>query len=273
MPRILIVEDDATLLGALKAKLINAGYEVATAEDGQKALEMIKEKPDAVLLDILLPKKSGMEILKEMQLLPGLSDMPVIIISNSGQAVEIEEARRLGAKDFLIKTDFTPQEVLAKLARFVPPPIGAFGAAKKTESPAGASEKQTAGGPHKGTVLVVEDDSFLRKLLVQKLIREGFRTEEAPGGKEALEYLKREVPTIALLDLVMPGIDGFQVLQEIRKDARTKNTPVIVLSNLGEQENIDRAKALGADDYLIKAHFILDEIIGRVSSLIAKRYI
>lgn len=271
MPKILIVEDDITLLHSLKAKLINAGYEVLTAEDGEKALEAIKSMPDAILLDLLLPKKGGMEILKELQQFPNLSALPIIIISNSGQSVEIEEARRLGAKDFLVKTDFTPQEVLAKLARFVPPPN--ITAVKREELLNKIENNSPSKLPNKGLILVVEDDSFLRKLLVQKLTHDGFRILEAEGGKEALEYLKSEVPTVILLDLIMQGIDGFQVLQEIRSNQRTKNVPVVVLSNLGEQENIDRAKSLGADDYLIKAHFVLEEIVEKISSLILKRYL
>lgn len=270
MAKILIVEDDQALLRALKAKLTNAGYEVVTATDGEKALAAIKNKPDAVLLDLLLPKKTGMEILEEMQKLKLAGSIPVIIISNSGQPVEIERAASLGAKDFLVKTDFTPQDVLDKLNRFVPPPARE---PVKNQAPPRTPALEERPEPKKGVILIVEDDSFLRKLLAEKLNREGFLTAEVAGGKEALDYLRKETPVIILLDLVMPGIDGFQVLQEIRKNPVTKNIPVIVLSNLGEQEHVDRAKALGADDYLIKAHFILDEIVKRVSETIAKRYI
>ncbi|MBI2640478.1 MAG: response regulator [Candidatus Sungbacteria bacterium] len=122
-------------------------------------------------------------------------------------------------------------------------------------------------------ILIIEDDAFLRKLLAEKLAREGFQVKETAGGKDAMEHLAQEVPHAVLLDLVMPGVDGFQILQEIRKNPASKNIPVIVLSNLGEQEHVDRARSLGADDYLIKAHFILDEIVERVSALIAKRYV
>lgn len=268
MPKILVVEDDNTLLGALRAKLLNAGYEVSIARDGERALELIKERPDAVLLDILLPKKTGLEVLREVQKSKDLGSIPVIIISNSGQPVEIKEVERLGAKDFLVKTDFTPQDVLDKLARFVPPPPRLE---THPETPRTKPSNENHIAASKGTVLIVEDDSFLRKLLAEKLKREGFGIVEVSGGKEALEYLTREVPMIILLDLVMPGVDGFQVLQEIRKNQAIKNIPIIILSNLGEKEHIDRAQSLGADDYLIKAHFILDEIVTRVSEIIKKK--
>lgn len=272
MSTILIVEDDPALLGALKTKLEKEGYVVKTAQDGEEALRLIREKPDAVLLDLLLPKKTGMEILEDLQKYKDLLSIPIIVISNSGQPVEIERAKALGVKDFLVKTDFTPQDVLEKLSRFVPPPVDSASSDKREAAKSSPAAEKYA-EPRKGTVLIVEDDSFLRKLLVEKLKREGFLPKEAAGGKEALESMTREIPMVVLLDLVMPGVDGFQVLQEIRKNERTKNIPVIVLSNLGEQEHIDRAKSLGADDYLVKAHFILDEIVTKVSELIAKRYI
>ena len=113
----------------------------------------------------------------------------------------------------------------------------------------------------------------MRRLLVEKFAKEGFGVVEAGGGKEALELLKKQKPTVILLDLVMPGIDGFEVLDKIRKDPDIKDIPVVVLSNLGEKENVDRAKTLGADDYLVKAHFVLDEIVAKVSQLISKRYL
>ena len=127
--------------------------------------------------------------------------------------------------------------------------------------------------PARGTVLIVEDDVFLQKLLVDKFKKEGYEVEGAEDGEHALQALAKNIPMIVLLDLLMPGMDGFQVLEHIRKEERTKTLPVIVLSNLGEQEHINRAKALGADDYLIKAHLFLDEIVQRVEEIIKKRYL
>lgn len=134
-------------------------------------------------------------------------------------------------------------------------------------------QKEAAKGAGRGLILVVEDDTFLKNLIVQKLEREGFEIQEALDGKTALELLKNITPVLVVLDLLLPGIDGFQVLEEIRKDPRLKGLPVIVLSNLGELEHIERAKMLGADDYLVKAHFTLGEIIEKINKLIAKRYL
>ena len=125
----------------------------------------------------------------------------------------------------------------------------------------------------RGVVLVVEDDSFLRKLLCDKLRHEGFELHEATNGQEALDFLKNNQPILMLLDLMMPDVNGLQVLEAVRRDERIKDIPVIVLSNVGEKQTIERIQQLGADDYLIKAHFVLDEIIERITKVLGKRYI
>ncbi len=119
MSRIVIIEDEALIRDLLEMKLKEEGFEVLSAEDGEKGLELIeKERPDLIILDIVMPKKTGFEVLEEMKK-KGLSDIPVIVISNSGQPVELSEAQKMGASDWLIKTEFDPQEVLEKVKKYI----------------------------------------------------------------------------------------------------------------------------------------------------------
>ena len=119
MPKkILIVEDEEIMIDLLQRKLTTEGYEVSVARDGEEGLKKMREiKPDIVLLDIIMPKMSGFEVMEEMQKDSGLKKIPVIVVSNSGQPVEIDKARELGAKDWLIKTEFDPQEVINKVKK------------------------------------------------------------------------------------------------------------------------------------------------------------
>lgn len=118
MKRILIVEDEEIITDLIQKKLSDEGYEVSSAKDGVEGLEKMKEiKPDLILLDIIMPKMGGFEVMKEMSKTPGLKRIPVIIISNSGQPIELEQAKKLGAKDWLIKTEFDPQEVVEKVKK------------------------------------------------------------------------------------------------------------------------------------------------------------
>lgn len=125
----------------------------------------------------------------------------------------------------------------------------------------------------KGLIYVVEDDPFLLKLVVDKLKKQQFSVEAAQTGEEALAFLKIKRPTLLLLDLLVPGINGFQILEELRKNPATKDLPVVVLSNLGDEENKKRVERLGIDEYLIKAHFTLDEIVEKINNVIKKRYL
>ena len=116
------------------------------------------------------------------------------------------------------------------------------------------------------TILIVEDDKFLRELITQKLIKEGYETSEAIDGEEGIKKVKEEKPDLVLLDLILPGIDGFEVLSKKREDPALVQIPVIILSNLGQKEDVERGLKLGAIDYLIKAHFTPGEIIEKVKN-------
>lgn len=114
--KILIIEDEEILLDLLKDKLEDFGYEIYSAKDGEEGLKAIRDiVPDLILLDIIMPKMSGFEVMEAMQKDPSIKDIPVIIISNSGQPVELDKAKQLGAKDWLIKTEFDPAEVIQKV--------------------------------------------------------------------------------------------------------------------------------------------------------------
>lgn len=116
--KILLIEDEQLMIDLLERKLIQEGYEVAVAKNGVEGLEKMKEeKPDLVLLDIVMPKMGGFEVMEEMNKDAGLKQIPAIVISNSGQPVELDRAKRLGAKDWLIKTEFDPQEVIDKVIK------------------------------------------------------------------------------------------------------------------------------------------------------------
>jgi two-component system, OmpR family, alkaline phosphatase synthesis response regulator PhoP len=119
MPKkIVVIEDEEIMINLLQKKLSQNGYEVSIARDGQEGLDLMRKiMPDLVLLDIIMPKMGGFEVMEEMRQDEKLKEIPVIIVSNSGQPVEIDKARESGAKDWLIKTEFDPQEVIDKVKK------------------------------------------------------------------------------------------------------------------------------------------------------------
>lgn len=122
-------------------------------------------------------------------------------------------------------------------------------------------------------IMVVEDDKFLRELLVKKLIQEGYGVAEVADGGEVMRAVLEEKPHLILLDLILPGIDGFEALKQIRDNQDIGKIPVIILSNLGQKDEIEKGLQLGADDYLIKAHFTPGEIIDKVKKILRSSYV
>jgi DNA-binding response OmpR family regulator len=117
-------------------------------------------------------------------------------------------------------------------------------------------------------ILIVEDDKFLRELISQKLIKEGYNILQAVDGEEGLDKIKKEKPDLVLLDLILPGIDGFEVLARAKEDPEVVKIPVIILSNLGQKEDVEKGMGLGAVDYLVKAHFTPGEIIDKMKRIL-----
>jgi CheY-like chemotaxis protein len=116
--KILLVEDEEIVIGLLQKKLSKEGYEVSVATNGEEGLKVMQQvNPDLILLDIIMPRMGGFEVMEEMNKDPELKKIPIIVISNSGQPVELDKAQQLGAKDWLIKTEFDPQEVLDKVIK------------------------------------------------------------------------------------------------------------------------------------------------------------
>jgi DNA-binding response OmpR family regulator len=262
--RILLVEDEADLASVLRSKLEKEGYEVDGAEDGEEGYRKIKEdEPDLILLDIVMPKMDGYRVLEKMQ--EDDIHIPVIIISNSGQPLELEKTEKMGAVDHLVKTQFDPKEVIDKVTAYLEKEKEAK---EKDRKKAEQDSDKEDGNDIK--VLVVEDDSFLRDLLTRELSKKGFTVFEAVDGEKALSRLERIEPDMILLDIILPAVDGFEVLEQIRghRNDTIKNVPVLMLSNLGEKDDVKRAKELGANDYMIKAHFTTKDVTKKIKEVL-----
>ncbi len=122
-------------------------------------------------------------------------------------------------------------------------------------------------------ILIVEDDRFLRKAAEATLRRQGFTVLTAVDGEEALRLARAEVPDLILLDLIMPKVQGFEVLRALKADPATAPIPVIVMSNLGQAHDVEQALASGAVTYLVKANLSLQELVKRVEEVFKGRAI
>ena len=117
-------------------------------------------------------------------------------------------------------------------------------------------------------ILIAEDDKFLANAYRLKFTKSGFTVKLAIDGEEAIKELESFTPDLIILDLIMPKKDGFMVLEDLSKNSKWKSIPVIVATNLEQKEDIDRAKSLGAIDYIVKSNVTIEEIVNKVKHLL-----
>ncbi|NQU77123.1 response regulator [Candidatus Falkowbacteria bacterium] len=117
-------------------------------------------------------------------------------------------------------------------------------------------------------VLLIEDEEMLSEMYKMKFEAEGFKFLHGKDGEEGIELAKNEKPDIILLDVIMPKMDGFAVLKELKKEAITKGIKVILLTNLGQEEDVKKGKAMGANDYLVKANFTPAQVVAKVREVL-----
>jgi len=116
----------------------------------------------------------------------------------------------------------------------------------------------------KTKILLIEDDAFLLSMYAAKFRLEKFKIIAANNGEKGLELAKKELPDVILLDIMLPEINGFEVLREIKNNKELRETMVILLTNLSQKEEIEKGLAMGADDFLVKAHFTPSEVVEKI---------
>lgn len=119
--------------------------------------------------------------------------------------------------------------------------------------------------PH---VLLVEDDVFLSGIYQKKFEMEGYKVTAIDNGEKVLPEAKKKMPDIIMLDILLPKMDGFTVLSKLKEDQQVKNIPVILLTNLGQKDDVEKGLQMGAVDYLIKAHFKPSEVVDKIKSVL-----
>lgn len=117
-------------------------------------------------------------------------------------------------------------------------------------------------------ILLVEDDSFLLSMYATKFELENFEVVTAEDGEKGVRVALKEVPDIILLDVLLPKMNGFEVLKNLKANGATSNIPVILLTNLSQKDEVDRGIAMGAEDYLIKAHFMPSEVVDKIKKIL-----
>ena len=239
--RVLVVEDDRRSADLFRVYLEGVGYAVSVARDGVEGLELARQlNPRAVILDILLPGVSGWELLAQLKGDPTTAAIPVVITS---MLDERGAGFALGASGYLVKP-VGRDELLEALGRCVTPP---------------ADER---------TVVVIDDDPLDLDLVEAVLAPEGWLVVRAAGGEEGVRLVRSERPAVVLLDLLMPEVDGFEVVERLRADPLVADVPIVVLTSK-EMTPVDQERLAGRISFLAQkgtvGHGELVELVGRLA--------
>jgi two-component system phosphate regulon response regulator PhoB len=119
-------------------------------------------------------------------------------------------------------------------------------------------------------VMIIEDDRFLSSLVRARLEKDGFKVQQAFDGEEAIAILKETKPDLVVLDLIMPRVTGFEVLEAISISPELNRTPIVILSNLAQDSDVQKAKSLGAVEYFVKVRVSIDDVVSKVMSILNK---
>ena len=257
--KILIMERDAAFGERLSKALEAEGYAVSLAKEGNQGLKMLLDLlPHLVIIGITLTGIDGYEMLEKKQAEPMLAKIPVFLLSMQGEPINMRRVPSGSVSEFIAGIQSDPALIVEKVDRIFSHESAEHAAAASTAASVLENAKK---------ILWVEDDKLIGSVLGKKLTSTGFYLFLAKNGQEALDHLKDSVPDGVVLDLLLPGMSGFDILQEVRKDPKTANVPVMILSNLSKQSDIERAKVLGAQKYIVKAAVSLDQIVAEVKDL------
>jgi len=241
--RVLVIADDPSVHEALAPLLPKEGYTIKGIPSDREALARAKDfKPDVIILDTFKTELDGWNLLAQFKSEPQLATTPVILLTMVDDAKTAGKA--LGAADFLSKP-LDGAKLLPILAKHSVP------------------RQETS-------ILVVEDDPPTRDMIVRLVEREGWMAIPAENGRKALELLKTFTPSLVLLDLLMPEVDGFAVLREMRSSATWRDIPVVVVTSLDLTGEVRRLLQQQAERVLQKGRYTTSELLNEVRNSVSE---
>lgn len=247
---ILVVDDDELVRDLVKNGLSREKCKITQAENGSKVLHYLEKskryalltKPDLIVLDVNMPDMSGFDVLEKLKSDPEFQAIPVIMLTRMDENETVTQAFSSGAVDYITK------------------PFAVSELAKRIMSVLRRKRK---------TVLIADDDELISDLLRQRFFLMGYSVLVTRTGNEALARLQADQPDIAILDVVMPGMDGLSVLKQAKRNRTSIRIPVVMLTEQSQKENVLMALDSGAHDYIAKP-FDIDELAARVSGILRR---
>lgn len=237
---VLIIDDDPSVCELMRRNLGQEGFQIRTATSGTEGIELARHlQPSAIILDVLMPGDDGWAVLSTLKADPETANIPIIMASILD---ERERGFSMGADEYLVKP--LPRGQLVKILH------------KHTDS------KPT------GNLLVVEDDVDVRERLCRSLREQGWTVTESGDGADALSRIREQRPDLMILDLMLPKVNGFDVLEELQKDSDLQRIPVIVVTGASLEREEEARLQQGAERVLQKGSFDQSKLLRTINALV-----
>ena len=272
---ILIVDDEPLNVKLLSSKLAVAEYETVSAFNGKTALEIAQTKPpDLILLDIMMPEMDGYEVTEILKQDPETKDIPIILITALDGTEDKLKGLEAGADEFLNKPVNTA-ELLARVKSLLRLKLYQDQLKARTDPQAflasqGEGDTVSQREVHLPTILLVEDNEKDVRLIQSYLQGEAYHMEVVKTGEETISKVLKDKIDLVLLDILLPGMDGFEVVKRLKEMEEAENIQILAITSLQDMESKIKGIELGADDYLVKP-INKHEIRVRIKSLVKKK--
>jgi len=263
MSSIIIVEDDPMISEIYQKKFTDSGFQVFLATSGEETLNIAKkEKIDLILLDLIMPRMNGFEIIENLRGGSYDPNIKIIVFSNLSSGEEREKALRLGADGFITKAEYTPSDLVKEVERL----MHQYGEQKKNNL------REINGGkdsPATGKkILMIEDEEVFIEMFGEKLKQDGYAVSFARNGAWGIKEALEEKFDLFVIDMVMPAMNGEEMVTKLKMEEGTKNIPIIMLSASVEDETARRVEDLGTQAFFIKTKITPGDLSGKIEELL-----
>jgi len=260
--RILLVEDNEAAVIQVKSVLESEGYGVDVARGGQEALEYVKDKiPDGIILDLMMPEVDGFEVLKNIRSQEATAKVPVLILTAKDLTAEdLKTIKNNNIKQLIQKGDVDREDLLVKVKSMLgektiaakeisdPKPVSFQAELVQTRQQEPARARKTAG---RSTILVIEDNPD-NMISIKAVLNTQYTILEAADGEEGLKKALTKGPDLILLDMFLPGMDGFAVAGKLKEEDKTRHIPIIAVTAKAMKGDREKILEAGCDDYMSK---------------------
>jgi two-component system cell cycle response regulator len=274
--KILIIEDNKLNLKLIRTILLISNFKVFEAENAEVGFQIIEDHhPDIILMDIQLPGMDGLTATRRIKASEAYKHIPVIALTAKAMDGDEQKALAAGCDGYIVKPINT-QGFISTLNNCIQTSIHKKPSQPSKTLPEESEKVNTLDHRIKNIedafsqrrkILIVDDEPLNVQLMEKQLAQYSYDTIAAYCGEDALEIVEKELPDLIILDIVMPGIDGFEVIRAIRANKRTADIPIILCTVINSKEQRIRGLNLGADEFLNKP-IMFEELVARVRSLI-----